>query len=180
MKRENTRTFILTHCARYPALRPADLIKALHQSTFGCGHLVGDPSAAAEFIRREGAACKRGSGPAVEALDGEFVRLHLWGMEELGITAEELAEAFAASAAIPCGSREEIEGRLSVLLELAEGGALPFGYGETARAVEQWRQAGYPAQHHSEQFRAAYAPAYRVLWRRHAEELSGEKRNGHV
>lgn len=32
---------LLDQCRRYPALEPQDLIKALHQSVYGCGHLVG-------------------------------------------------------------------------------------------------------------------------------------------
>lgn len=164
MQTEQTRTFLLNHCARYPALRPADLLKALHQSTFGCGHLVRDPSAAAEFIRREAAGAPA-VDPAVEPLDGGFVRVHLCALARYGVTAEELATLFARSAEITCGSGEEIEGRLAVLLELAAEGALPFGYEETVRAVEEWRERGCPACHHSEEFRAAYAPAYRVLWR---------------
>lgn len=168
---EATRVFLRAHCARYPALRPADLLKALHQSTFGCGHLVKDHSAAAEFIREEAKSCRRGETPAVEELDGGFVRVHLWALEESGVTAEELADAFAASAALVCGSEEEIETRLAVLLELARQEALPVSYEETALAVDRWREQGYPACHHSEEFRAAYAPAYRVLWSEYAEKL---------
>ena len=168
---EETKRFLLEHCARYPALRPADLLKALHQSTFGCGHLVKDPSAAADFIREEAAGCRRGDAPAVEALDGGFVRVHLWALEESGVTAEELADAFAASAALNCGSAEEMEARLAVLVEMARKGELPISYEATAPVVEEWRGRGYPACHHSEEFRAAYAPAYRVLWGEWAEKL---------
>lgn len=171
VERESTRAFLLAQCARYPELRPEDLLKGLYQSTFGCGHLVGDPSAAAEYIRREAASCAPVSGPVLEPLDGGFFRLHLWGLSGSGLTAEELAYLFAASAEVPCGGAEEIGGRLEVLLELAEEGALPFSPAETARAVELWRKSGYPACHHSEQFRRAYAPAYRVLWWDYAARL---------
>ncbi len=170
---KQTKAFILDHCARYPALTPADLLKALHQSTFGPGHLVRDPSAAADFVRREAEGCVRGAAPAVEALDGNFVRLHLWALGEYGISPEAVAEGFAASAK-PCGSAEEMEARLTAALELAAAGELPFGYEETRQAVEEWRALGYPACHHSERFRAAYAPAYRVLLRELAEELIGK------
>lgn len=164
MDSENTRAFLLAQCARYPELRPTDLLKGLHQSTFGCGHLVNDPAAAADFIRREAEGCKPANGPVIEPLDGGFFRVHLSGLAGSGLKAEELAYLFAVSAEVACGSEEEIEARLSVLLELAKEGELPFSYEETLEAVEDWRQRGYPACHHSEQFRAAYAPAYRVLW----------------
>lgn len=179
MERERTRRFILAQCARYPRLRPADLIKGLHQSTFGCGHLIRDPAAAAEFIRREAEGCTAPNGPVVEALDGGFVRFHLWGLRQYGMSPEELAARFAASAEIRCGSVGEIEARLGVLLDLAAAVALPFSGEETEAAVAEWRALGYPACHHSEQFRAAYAPAYRVLRREQLpidlREKMGEK-----
>ena len=164
MDRQNTREFLLAQCARYPALRPEDLLKGLHQSTFGCGHLVKEPSAAADFIRREAECCKPANGPVIEPLDGGFFRVHLSGLVGSGLTAEEFAWLFSASAEIVCGSGEEMEERLAVLLELAENNELPFSHEETLTAVEEWRKRGYPACHHSEVFRAAYAPAYRVLW----------------
>lgn len=40
--------WILSHCRRYPALRPADVLKGLHQSVFGCGHLITDKAARCE------------------------------------------------------------------------------------------------------------------------------------
>lgn len=165
MDAEKTRAFLLAQCARYPKLRPADLLKGLHQSTFGCGHLVRDASAAADFVRREAADCTRPNGPVVEELDGGFVRLHLWALGQWNMTPEDLAERFARSAEIVCGSSEEIEARLAVLLKLAEEGVLPFGREELTAEIGDWRKRGYPACHHSEEFRAAYAPAYRVLWR---------------
>ena len=49
----STREFLLGQLARYPASRLQDLRKALYQSTFGCGHLVNDPTAAAAYLRKE-------------------------------------------------------------------------------------------------------------------------------
>lgn len=47
------RDFLRAHCARYPELALQDVFKALYQSTFGCEHLIADPSAAADYIRAE-------------------------------------------------------------------------------------------------------------------------------
>lgn len=49
------RDFLRAHCARYPELALQDVFKALYQSAFGCGHLIADPSAAADYIRAEAA-----------------------------------------------------------------------------------------------------------------------------
>lgn len=44
---------LLDQCRRYPALEPQDLIKALHQSVYGCGHLVGAAEEGVGRIREE-------------------------------------------------------------------------------------------------------------------------------
>ena len=49
---ETTRQFLLNQCARYPALQPQDLLKALHQSVFGCGHFISDEPSARALLER--------------------------------------------------------------------------------------------------------------------------------
>ena len=95
----HTEQFLLEQLSRHPASQLQDLRKALHQSAFGCGHLVEDPSAAADWIRRE-AAESASADQEVERLDGPWSRVPL-GMLADSLTPETLAAAFAASAAIP-------------------------------------------------------------------------------
>ena len=66
----STREFLLDQWTRYPASRLQDLRKALYQSTFGCGHLVDDPSAAAAYLREE--AEHAPDCRMVESLDGPW------------------------------------------------------------------------------------------------------------
>ena len=162
---QDTKQFLLGQCARYPALRPEDLLKALHQSVFGCGHFVTDEAAGLAYLREElpKAACAE-----IEPLDGGFCRVHLGVLKETGLTAETLFRLFALSAETPCGTQAELEEKLANLLELAAEGRLPFSYEEISAAVEDWRKAGFPACHHSPAFRDTYSPAYRVVRREYA------------
>ena len=162
---DKTRDFLLEQCARYPALRPQDLLKALHQSVFGCGHFVNDEAAGLACLRDELPGAERSE---IEPLDGGFCRVHLGLLKKTGLAAETLFRLFALSAESPCGAQAELEEKLSDLLALAAEGCLPFSYAETAAAAEDWRKAGLPACHHSPEFRAAYAPAYRVVRREYA------------
>lgn len=164
----HTRAALEDQCARYPALTVQDLLKFLHQSTFGCGHLVESSSGGLAALRAEAAACPSRSG--AEPLDGGFCRVHLGALQD-GLSPETLWRVFVLSSREPQGTVEELEGRLAVLLDMAREGALPWGVEETAAAVSRWREAGFPMQHHSESFRAAYAPAYRVVHRRFAALL---------
>ena len=151
---QDTKQFLLGQCARYPALRPGDLLKALHQSVFGCGHFVTDEVAGLPYLREE---LLKADCLEIEPLDGGFCRVHLGILQKTGLSAE-----------TPCGTVAALEEKLADLLELAVEGRLPFSYEEIAAAEEDWRKAGFPACHHSPAFRDAYAPAYRVVRREYA------------
>lgn len=163
---QTTTEFLLAQCGRYPALRPTDILKALHQSVFGCGHFVTDEEAGLRLIREELSSLKAGEiGPTLEMLDGDFCRLHLRHLTEGGLAPRTLFRLFALSAETPAGDVGQLEEKLLCLLSLAREGLLPFPYEEIAQAVQAWRAAGFPACRHSEEFRRAYAPAYRVIRR---------------
>ena len=58
---EAAKAFFLEQCARYPKLHPQDLLKALHQSIFGCGHFITDEDAGfklKEIIMKEQHNCR--------------------------------------------------------------------------------------------------------------------------
>ena len=168
----NTTTYALLkeHFQRYPLLQPQDVLKFLHQSTFGCGHLIASPTAAAEYIRQEMAQCAD-SSVTIEDLDGDFCRVHLCYAKKLGISADTLAKLLAQSAQEPCGEEENLEMQLSVALSMAKNTELPFSFESLNQEIIPWRSAGSPARHHSEVFRNAYAPAYRVIKKEYAQWL---------
>ena len=161
----NTEQLLRDQCTRYPALRPQDLLKAIHQSVFGCGHFVSDEAAAGARLQEELEGVLPTNGPDTETLGDGFGRIHLRTLSRCGLRAETLLRLFVLSAQEPCGSAELAEAHLEVLLALAKDGALPFEYEEAVQAAEAWRRAGYPLCRHSPEFRAAYAPAYRVVRR---------------
>ena len=165
-----TRAFLLAHCQAYPRLELTDLFKALYQSACGCEHLVGDASAAAAYITDEAASCKPHSGAVIEPLDGEYVRVHLDILKD-GLSADTFARLFACSAEHHDGAKALLEEKLDVLLRLAAQGEIPFSLEATRAAVDAWKKAGLPACHHSETFRRAYAPAYRLMKAEYARLL---------
>ena len=158
----DTRAFLLAHAAAYPALTLTDLFKALYQSAFGCEHLVADPSAAEAYIAAEAEGARPCGRKSVEPLDGPYVRVHLDTLKK-GLSARTLARLFALSAEHRDGAQAEFEKKLAVLTEMIRQGELPFDADEAERAISAWRAAGFPPCHHSETFRQAYAPAYRLV-----------------
>ncbi len=168
-QKQATIAYILAHCRRYPALQPEDLLKALHQSVFGCGHFVSEDGLCR--LLREAESLHDGSRADVEMLHGDFCRVHLGMLQATGLRPETLFQLFRLSAETPCGSKAALEEKLLVLQELAEAGELPFPAGELAAAIDAWREAGFSACHHSDAFRQAYKPAYRVIRRDFARFL---------
>ncbi len=168
MNAEGTRALLLRHCRAYPQMQAQDLLKFLYQSVFGCEHLVSSPETAVGSIAGEYAALGgtgRG-GCAAEPLDGGYSRVPLACLGE-GLGADTLGKLFVLSAGLEKGSVTELRRKLETAGELARQGALPFGAEEFRRAVSRWEAEGFPALHHSDAFRAAYRPAYRVIANRY-------------
>ena len=159
---EMTKKLIMEHCGKYPALEIQDLLKFLHQSSFGCEHLVTDLVAATEYIKRETENYKASNKDKVEALDGDFCRVHLDVTNE-GLRAETLGKLFYLSAHAVKNGKEELENRLNIVLELARKNKIKFSEEELRKEIAKWREKGYPACRHSEKFRELYAPGYRVI-----------------
>lgn len=158
---ERTTAYILEQVRRYPALQIQDLFKFLHQGVMGCGHFVSDT--AAELLKEELASLPSSDGPDLEWLSSNFCRIHLRMLAKTGLSPRTLFRMFVLSSQEACGSAGQLEHQLICLLALAREKQLPFSADQILRAAAQWGEDGYPACHHSPEFRAAYQPAYRVI-----------------
>lgn len=154
-----TRARLLALCQSHPQAKLQDILKFLHQSAFGCEHLLSDPAAAEAQILDE-APSARPAPP--ERLDGPYARLPLSLLQE-GLSPQTLTRLFLLSATPDPAGREKLEEKLAVLQACAKEEWFPFSEQEVADSVEKWREAGFPPCRHSEAYRAAYAPAYRVV-----------------
>ena len=158
----HTADLLHRHAEQYPALQITDLLKFLHQSAFGCEHLVTDAEAVTEYIRREYASVSPDTPPLTEALDGSFARVHLSWLNR-GLSPETLGKLFYLSALEPAPGRQALEEKLAVALQLARDGLLPFSANALEQAWQDWQAKDFPAVRHSPAFREAYQPAYRVI-----------------
>lgn len=168
-KRELTAQNLLFHTRIYPLCQPEDIFKYLFHSAFGCEHMVASEKTAIDCIRKEAA-----SGPKealVQILDGgKYARVHL-GWLHNGLTAQTLGRLFALSSKREEEGLADLTEKLAVAEELARAGEFPFSYDAFATALARWREAGYPPLHHSESYRNAYRPSYRVLDAKYVQYL---------
>ena len=164
---ESVVSILKNQCVRWPALTAQDLVKALYQSQFGCGHFVSDREKGMRWLNEELAALPASSGeenpPFIEPLGDAFCRVHLTRMQENGLSPETLFSLFALSAEAPTGGMDDFLLQLARLEEMIDAGELPVNREQARAFLSEYRAAGCPATHHSDAFRAAYSPAYRVI-----------------
>ena len=170
MNKLHTGELLRSHLASYPKAEIEDVFKYLFHSALGCEHLVASEERALGYIKNEYKSISSMSQPCVEALDGEYSRVHLSCLDGT-LAPETLARLFCLSAKKEERGIEELEEKLAVARELVARGDLPFGEKDFCKKLDEWREAGYPALHHSDTFREEYRPAYRVISNRYAKFL---------
>lgn len=168
MNENKTRELLIRHYQRYPKLQIEDIFKYLFQSAFGCEHLVSSEETALDYIKREYETVSKTESPLIEPLDGEYARVHLSCMNE-GLKAETLAKLFCLSSKHEPDGKALLEDKLRVAKELIVNGELPLDLEAFDKMLKSWKNAGYPAIHHSEAFRSEYRPAYRVIANRYID-----------
>ena len=175
-QREQTFALLLSHYRKYPQLQMEDIFKYLYQSSFGCEHMISSLEKVKERILEEKDYVDRGKDThltgdfLVDILDGDYSRVHL-NYLNLGLKGETLAQIFLNSAVTEEKGREKLQEKLIVVSDMVEKGLLPFSWKEFEIEKGEWEAAGYPPVHHSQMFREAYAPAYRVVANRYVEFL---------
>ncbi|MCL2573294.1 MAG: hypothetical protein FWE34_01925 [Defluviitaleaceae bacterium] len=145
--------------ATYPKIQTVDLLKLLFQGEFGPGHLIADSAKSRKFLAQEYEDLQsQGDAGFVEPIGFGFCRLHLSVIDGLGLSLETLHRIFELSALSQHGSQEGFAHKVSALKELCCENALPFSKDEVDRLYNE-----SPALfRHSEEYRAAHSPAYRV------------------
>lgn len=154
------------HLERYPRMALADIYKLLHQAALGPGHSVRDPDAARAALSSE--LLNVGEGPAEPLVDpispdGRLARIHLRPFLAAQYDPAQLADAFVRTAAGYAGSQDKLAKFCGCLGDLADAGGIPFSRAEVAAFFDPIAAQGYPVVRHSDAYRTAYRPAYRVV-----------------
>ncbi len=156
------RSILLAERAARPSAVARDFLKLLHQSEFGGGHMIADRAKSLEHLRSECAALEEAapSEPFSPVGDG-LLRLDLRAVAPLGLRLETVNGLFVQTANAARGSAGGLEEKLRLLTEMA--GELGLDEGALRLEIDAWRESGFPPVGHSEPYRAAHAPAYRLV-----------------
>ena len=154
------------HRQRYPRMGLADIYKLLHQAALGPGHAIKNTQAARAALLSEAASLGEGpADPLVDPIspDGRLARIHLRAYVGARHDIDKLADAFLETAAAYAGSPDKLTKFCACLGDLADAGGIAFSRAQVAAYFDPILAQGYPVVHHSDDYRAAYRPAYRVV-----------------
>lgn len=141
------------------------MVKLIYQSEFAGGHLITDAAQSEARMEEERrAAITAGVPPlAFETIGDGLCRMYLGAVDALGLSTSTANRFFVNTANAVRGDASHFEDKLAVLLDCCREGLLPFGETETAAYIAKLKEKGYPPVSHSETYRKAYHPAYRVV-----------------
>lgn len=148
----------------HPQAQLCDLFKFCYQSAFGGGHLLTDQDAAWQLFCREWDETAPSAQDAFTPLGGGFARFAIGPAKALGLPKEAYFRIFAQSAAtLPPDGHARFDAAVRELCALCAEDVLPFAQAEAEDFYAGWLAAGSRPFSHSAEYRAAYAPAYRVV-----------------
>jgi len=156
---------IRNHAERYPKMQIQDIYKLAHQAAKGSDHAVVDLDQAKMGLAKE--MQEIGNTHFMEPLvdpisaDGEIVRIHLRPFSQIKEEITTLAEAFHQTALF-------FQGRNDILISHWEDAVRTrlFSKYLMKEFFKKMEEMNFPAVHHSEPYRLAYQPAYRVIWKK--------------
>lgn len=155
---------VYAHQARYPLMTPQDYGKLAYQTEFGPRHMAPEPETVLSCLLREwGAVPSWDAALPAEDLGEGVSRFHLTGAYDPEEAAPLLARLFLRTAQERRGSLDGLLEKLKLLRELEIPGMDGW--------LAEYRRQDFPAVHHSEAFRAAYHPHYRLLSARYAHSF---------
>ena len=163
----------------HKSLTVTDVLKQCYQAAYGAEHLLTDKEAARRYLEREFEATPAEDVLICEHISDDFCRVNIAAWKHRGLPANDLFELFAASAYPRKNGRELLEGFLheaevftdhrDMPMKRTHGRKVPSFYvintfSKNAREIiEEYRRSGMPAIHHSDAYREAEHPAYRVV-----------------
>jgi uridine kinase/predicted membrane protein len=177
----------------YPGAQAVDLLKVIYQNEFGPGHLITDKAKAekllADEIERAGvtpfgavsdsaemhqgteapensenlSAAEKTAEDVFEFIGNRLCRLNVRAIERPGLSPETFYRFFELTAIHTRGSEESFLRKVRVLKKMCGKKGFPATAAEIDAAVSMWQAGGGGLFSHSESFKTAYKPAYRVV-----------------
>lgn len=152
------------HAEKYPLMQPCDAVKLIYQNEFLGGHMIKSSEQSLLRLVEEFNHVEKSAGAELFEYIGNGVsRVNLAALDIEKYPLETLNSDFCESANMRRGSMEDFTKKLGVLVSEFQRFGFGFSLKELKYYIDNYRKAGCPAVSHSEVYRLAYKPAYRVI-----------------
>ena len=142
---------------RYPLMTEEDIVKFVFQGMLGVGHLINSEQDAKDILSAEMATLDPNEDePLIEKISSDWVRLNLRPAKAKGMTVDDIAWYLVRSAEW---------GALSFMRQNVYNFCVKLDGSEQMKTAAAKVLDEHWLPRHSEQYRKAYHPAYRVLYK---------------
>ena len=152
---------------QHPQTTLQDVYKSFYQDRFGAEHMISDTAAVRAYLLYELdiAAADSVPNPYYEPVgaQGRYVRVYLRCVNESLLTAEQLLDAFIRSAQPAKQPKQSWADEWMHIEQAAQKAGVSCSE-EESQLLQQAAQTNH-AMHHSEAYRNAYHPHYRIMRR---------------
>lgn len=160
------KNYLIEHLGKHPSMMPQDVVKLCYQAVFGAEHLLFNISTAKGYFDHEFDSVEAIDGELCEMISDDVCRVNLAVAKAKGIDRELIFNAFVSSAKIGQGENDRFIGFLEEAEEIVMSGICNFSLDEWREFLEKYKDAGMPAVHHSQRYRDAEKPSYRIVNRK--------------
>ncbi len=155
------------HLSWYPLMELRDFYKLIYQGVMGSEHLLTSAESYTQYLQAEFRLIQPdASQRLLEPIrrDEALFRLNLAPYKVRQLELDRLTAYFLETAQIVYGTKSELRAVWTAFVELClHGHICNFEANVILRFSKRVEEADYPAMHHSEIYRQAYKPAYRLL-----------------
>lgn len=150
--------YLKQQLALHPSMQPQDIAKLCYQAAHGAEHLLTDLSAAERYFYAEFDAVDAADGDLYEEISPEIVRVHFAAWKAKGLSPAWLFYMFSHSVCPLRIGEQVLPEYLKRAQDLLQSQAFDA-------YVAEYIRRGMPAVHHSDTYRAAEKPHYRIVSR---------------
>jgi uridine kinase len=146
-----------------------DMVKLIYQNEFAGGHLIEDEEDSLRKLQDEWSFIDQTTPDremfdcAFENIGNDLCRFHLMALKYNDIGIKTVNRFFVSTSNSIRGNIQNFEKKLDVLRQCCNERQLPYSLEELEAYLYSYKRKGYPPVSHSDIYRAAYSPAYRIV-----------------
>lgn len=147
----------------HPSMQPQDLVKLCFQGAFGAEHAIPDENRAKQFLEDEFKQVEPAQTPLFEIISPDVCRVNIAEWKRQGIPSTWLLRLFIASTKVVPDGKQVFENLIATATEMVRQNQAPFTLKAWEDYLAEYRKGGIKAVHHSQGYRDAEKPAYRIV-----------------